>query len=388
MNRWLLLLLPLLLSACASKPLVVASPEHLFHDARFNAPSEPVRSDDLFTLSPEMKRFVRQDYQRNASPERALFDALQAGGQLKLDYDSTQTRNAADTFAMRSGNCLSLVLMTAAFAKEMGIEVRYQTVLGENTWSRSGDLQFSSGHVNLSLAKRLLESPLSTLNLSQAMTIDFLPPDLIAGNRVAEISESAIVSMYLNNRAAEALASGRLDDAYWWARSAIRADPALILAYNTLGVVYQRHGELDLAELVFAHALAREPDNTVLMPNMVRLLAQLGKTEQSEQLAARLARIDPYPVFHFFNLGMNAMRAADYASAQRHFAKEVERAPYYHEFHFWLAMSSYHLGELKKAGRQLALALENSTTRSDRTLYGAKLDRLRMEQRDRQASIH
>jgi hypothetical protein len=46
-----------------------------------------------------------------------LFDALYGNGRLRLDYDSAMTRNATEAFAARSGNCLSLVLMTAAFAR-------------------------------------------------------------------------------------------------------------------------------------------------------------------------------------------------------------------------------------------------------------------------------
>ena len=43
-------------------------------------------------------------------------------------------------------------------------------------------------------------------------------------------------------RAAEALAGGDVGGAYWWARAAIRQDPQFISAYNTLGVIYRRHG--------------------------------------------------------------------------------------------------------------------------------------------------
>ena len=33
--------------------------------------------------------------------------------------------------------------------------------------------------------------------------------------------------MYMNNRAAEAFVQGQLDDAYWWARAAVGAGPAV-----------------------------------------------------------------------------------------------------------------------------------------------------------------
>ncbi|HQW38056.1 MAG TPA: hypothetical protein PLO00_05030, partial [Usitatibacteraceae bacterium] len=57
-------------------------------------------------------------------------------------------------------------------------------------------------------------------------------------------------------------------------------------------------------------------------------------------------------------------------------AKEVDRAPYYHEFHFWLAVALANLGEPEGARRHLALAMENSTTRRDHDLYAAKLQRI------------
>ena len=46
--------------------------------------------------------------------------------------------------------------------------------------------------------------------------------------------------MYANNRAAEALASNDLDDAYWWSRVAIKADPRWMASFNTLAVLYRR----------------------------------------------------------------------------------------------------------------------------------------------------
>ncbi len=58
-----------------------------------------------------------------------------------------------EAFQARTGNCLSLVIMTAAFAKEVGLPVRFQSVYVPETWSRSGNLYFSSGHVNLASAR-------------------------------------------------------------------------------------------------------------------------------------------------------------------------------------------------------------------------------------------
>ena len=71
------------------------------------------------------------------------------------------------------------------------------------------------------------------------------------------------------------------------------------------------------------------------------------------------------------------MRAGDYFAARDYFAKEVDRAAYYHEFHFWLAQADYRLGHLQQARRHLQVAMENSPTRAEHALYAAKLEWLR-----------
>ena len=67
------------------------------------------------------------------------------------------------------------------------------------------------------------------------------------------------------------------------------------------------------------------------------------------------------------------MEAGDFKAARGLFAKEVRRAPEYHEFHFWLGLASFKLGDYDAARKQLALAMENSANRGERDLYAAKL---------------
>jgi Flp pilus assembly protein TadD len=73
---------------------------------------------------------------------------------------------------------------------------------------------------------------------------------------------------------------------------------------------------------------------------------------------------------------MTAMRAGDLKTAKDEFAREVARAPDYHEFHFWLGIAYLNLGEIKPARTHLTLAMQNSTTRRDHDLYAAKLARI------------
>jgi tetratricopeptide (TPR) repeat protein len=376
-----LLLLGLLLCGCASAPPPGPPPAALFHDERFAAPTQRIDAGEVFALSDEMRRFLRNDIaaqMRGKGRQRGLVDALYKRGELRLEYDSTMTRNAAQAFDARSGNCLSLVIMTAAFARELGLQLQYQSALHEETWSRSGDLYFRSGHVNITLGRRVID--VGTSYDTRELTIDFLPPEEIRGLRTRVIDERTVVAMYMNNRAVEALVQGQLDDAYAFVREAIAQSPAFVSAYNTLGVIYQRHGDLAPAERAFAEVLQREADNPRALANLAQLLEQQGRSAQAAELHRRLAQVEPHPAFEYFQLGQAAMQRGDFALARELFAKEVERAPYYHEFHFWLGLADFRLGDLEQARRQLALAMENSTTRGDRDLYAAKLAWLQSRQ--------
>lgn len=374
MKACIVLLAAMLVAGCANLP---GQPERLFDDSQFAAPSRPIRVDEVFALSPEMQRYLETEIGANAKlrgRQQGLFDALYSKSQLKLEYESALTRNAAQTFEARAGNCLSLVIMTAAFAKAMDLSVRYQHLFVEETWSRTGDMYLSIGHVNLTLGARV--PAYASRYEADLLTIDFLPPTDIRGHRKRDIEETTILAMYMNNRAVESLAAGRIDDAYWYARTAIGQDARFTGAYITLGAVYLRHGNLAPAEAAFRYALAQEPRNTRALSNMVAVLNALGRKAEANEMAQRLAQIEPDPPFSFFNRGMAAMRMGDYRTAKEMFAKEVERAPYYHEFHFWLGAAYIGLGEFHRARDEIALAVDTRPTRGDRDIYAAKLEKL------------
>ena len=373
MRSWATLLLCTLLTACASVP-PTRQPDHLLNDASFAPPTEHISAADVFAVSDAMRRYLRTDIAhqlRQQGQLRGLVAALYQPGQLRLEYDAAVTRTAAQAFDARAGNCLSLVVMTAAIAKELGMQVQFQSARTEEAWSRNGDLYFRSGHVNVTVGKPIVDVGVGyDLN---SVTIDFLPERSANTLRVSPISEQTVLAMYMNNRAAEALVQGRLDDAYWWAREGMVQDPAFMGVVNSLGVIYRRHGDLARAEQVFQHVLAREPANTRAMSNLAYLLDQTGRSAEATPLKQRLARLEPAPPFHYFNLGVAAMQRDDFNAARDLFAKEVDRADYYHEFHYWLALANFKLGDFAAARKQLALAAENGSTRGDRDLYAAKL---------------
>ena len=370
--------LSLLLGACASTPVDV--PPTLLDDAQFAPASEPVDPADVFRLSAAMKEYLENVIVPDARASGGIREALSAHlydrGKLRLEYESSMTRNAAQAFDARSGNCLSLVIMTAAFAKEMGLKVTYQSVGTDEMWSRAGDMYFLSGHVNLQLEKHVSEME-ARYDRYGTYTIDFMPSGDSVGRNATIIAENRVLAMYMNNRAAEALVRGQVDDAYWRAREAIRLDPKFLSAFNTLGVIYLRHGDPRRAEAVLAFVGQQEKENPRVLANYAQALRELGRTEEANAVQQRLARIEPYPPFFFFNRGQAALHAGRMAEAREDFKHELDRAPDYHEFHYWLAIADFGLGRIDEARKELALAMQEAVKRSDHDLYAAKLDKLK-----------
>lgn len=364
------------LSGCADAP--VSTPRtDVFLDAAFKPASVATDASEALRLSPAMQRFAETEMAheiRAKGMRDGLIDALYTKGRLQLDYDSEITRTAAEAFDARRGNCLSLVLMTAAFAKHLNLPVRLNSVYLEESWTRSNGIFFVAGHVNISLGRPPAKTQLVTVfGEPELLTIDFLPPEQIKRNRSRAIDETTILAMFQNNRAAEALMQGRVDDAYWWARAAILTDSRWLAAYNTLAVLYRRKGLYGPAENALRVVLEREPLNVQAMSNLVLVLSDLGRRDEAQAWANQLAQIQPVPPYKFFDEGVAAMKAGEFAAARQLFRKEVARAAYVPEFHFWLALASYGMGDLPGARGEIAKALENSATVHDRQLYGAKL---------------
>ncbi|MBL8286529.1 MAG: tetratricopeptide repeat protein [Rubrivivax sp.] len=373
----------LALGGCAQPPRTIAV-EQLPQDALFAASHEAAdaaaAADRLFEMSAPMREYAERVLRQPGGwrdRRQALIDALYGKDALHLAYDAEATRTAAEAFEARAGNCLSLVLMTAAFAKHLDLPVSYQQVLVDEEYTRAGGLYFASGHVNVMLGRH--GGP-ARVDDAHWLMIDFLPQLDLRGQRTLQLEEHTLAAMFLNNRAAEALARGELDKAYWWARTALQRDGTFAAAANTLAVVYQRGGHFAAAERALRFVIEREPASANAWSNLVRLLRAQGRDAEARVAAERLAAIEPTPPFHFLELGRQALQRGEAAQARDLFQRELRVQPQQHEAHFGLAQAYAALGDARNAARHLALAAEYSPTRSARAIYAAKLDRLRATQ--------
>jgi Tfp pilus assembly protein PilF len=369
----------LLLAGCSTPPPPPPQPVQLLQDSLFKPPARTPLAADVFALTPEMQAYAERHLSpllRQADPRQALLEVMYQKSGLQLSYDASRTRNAAEAFAAREGNCLSLVIMTAAFARWLDLPVSFQAVLIDETYSRSGDLMLASSHVNLVLGTPLMRRAL-TRGADDALIVDFLPASEVRGQRSRPLEAYTIVAMYFNNRAAEALAEGEVDQAYWLAREALLHDPGYINAANTLGVIYARSGHPERAEQALRHVLQREPLAVNALSNLLPLLQRQHRTAEATEVAALLTRLQPVPPFRRLEEGREAMAAGHYEQARALFQEELRLQPYQDEVHFWAAQAAWRLGRNAEAARHLAHARDYSLNRGSQARYSAKLEQLR-----------
>lgn len=372
---WLLAWAAAWLAGCASVPPADTPPVPP-PDDRFGVASTPISADEVFALSPAMRHYLASSLPRAAQRQpAALVQALNTRGDLRLEYDATLTRTAAQAFEARSGNCLSLVIMTAALAKAQGLAVTYNLVQAEPAYTREGGLLFTSGHVNLTLGRPLRDAG-SRYDLHAWLTVDFLPGEDLQGQKRQPITEATVLAMFMNNRAAEALAQGRLADAHAHAREALRHAPGFEPARNTLAVVYLRGGLPSEAEPLLRTVLARAPQHRDALDNLRMALHAQGRDAEAQAVAAQLQAIEPEPPLRAYDQAMAALRRHDHATARGLFQREIDRGGCGAPCHHGLAIAWLGLGHLPQAQRALQAARDASANGQQRAIYAGKLERL------------
>lgn len=363
-----------LVGACGTAPPKPPTHADLWRDASFQPTVLPPVAA-ITAANEDMRRYLAIDIAEQLRRKGRLLGfvaALEENTQLRLEYEATQTRTAAEAFVARRGNCLSLTLMTVALARELGLEVSYRKVYVDQPWERLNGLLLRSGHVNIVLEpNRMTGTGAGSRN--QGIIIDFLPHADIARQRAVEIDEQTVLSMFMNNRATESLALGDIDAAYAWARQAIITAPRYLDAYNTLGVIYLRRQLMDAAEIAFEAILKQEDENVAAMANLVDLLERKGNPAEAMKWRLRLQRIEERPPFYHFDQGIAALQARDFGNARDYFNKELARNSHYHGALFGLAAANLGLGDFGEAERNLRQAMDSSPAGRERDLYAAKL---------------
>jgi tetratricopeptide (TPR) repeat protein len=382
MRRIVLILVCFFLTACATAPLPPIKAGDIFQDQLFTPPAQAIHAEDALAISEPMRDFAMFKLGSNMghvdSKDRRmeLVDALYHKGGLMLEYYSDQTRTAAEAFDAKSGNCLSLVLLTAAFAKELRLPYHYQVVVGATDWSQSDNFFMAIGHVNIVLDELAPEFERRTWN-ANAIIIDFLTPEKAAMLKTEEVEENTVLAMYLNNRAVENLMQGKVNVAYWWAKAALQEDTRFYNAYLTLAIIYRTVHHPELAEMVLEKVAEYDQNDANLLTDQELVLKDLGRDAEAKDVAQRLAILEQDKPWSLYFRAQTEFNAGHYDNAKRLYQQEIKRDPEHHEFEYGLALTYLKLKDTQNAVIHLERAIELCTTTHPRDLYQLELDRIK-----------
>ena len=375
-NVLISIMLSLSLSACQSVMIKIPTSEQLLYDQGFVGFSEvSIQSEQqIFHLDDSAKAFVASivDPMDNKNTQmEALVQAIFDRSELNLLYQDDANTNANETFHFRAANCLSLSIMTYALASEAGFNAYFQEVIIPEYWTRRAGFSLINGHINIKiLAPR--QADVFLLN-SRSYQVDFDPQPLRSGFPKKVVSKQAVLSMFYNNKGADAFLQKDYVTAYAYFREALMVKPSFDSAWVNLGILYRLNEYFPQAEKAYQHALVINPDSLTALENLAYLYTFSGRIEEAEKILEKVkSQRNNNPYYHV-NLGEQEMEQKHWEQALTHFRRALALDKGKHEVYFGLARAYYEIGELKQSERYFKQAKSKAMNKHDAEKYQSKL---------------
>jgi len=348
-----------------------------FSDHLFTRPNDLPSPQHIFSLTLAQRRWLDKTLvpTRHNTLTKQLVDKVLKRDYGLFDYDNSFTRTASQTLSMGQGNCLSMVIMTAAIAKYLSIEFKIHDVKTAPVWDRDGGLYLINGHVNISLKNTpFSRSPTSYVFLGTGyVTLDFIVNVTRRNLSTIQINEQQLGARYFVNLAADAMVKQRWDLAYWLLRQSIEQHSTYAPAWNSLAVVYRRNNLEELAEQTYKYAMSLDKNNINVVANYALLLEQQGRYDELFEVERRLGLFELNNPYRYFDQADLAFAQQNFKQALSLYKKAIKLSPFVDAFHFGLFRTYMALGLESKAIKSLKLASERSADYSDRARYNAKL---------------
>lgn len=377
-NSLSLLLAALMLAGCAGKvSQPVATLPEIPYSPLLETANTPVPSlADIFVLTQaqqtEFLTYYNAPSRQHIAGHRRIYRFLSE----HFSGFNYQGKNytATQAFALKSGNCITLAVLTKALADIVGVDVKFQTIVSAPLYSIENDFMLSSDHVRTFVYAPDFTPEKNTIYFSTpGIVIDYMPA---AGDMTGpRISHSTFVAMFYRNLAADAILSGQYAQALALLRTALNYAPTYGAAINLVAVIHRRLQQESLAEQFYLYGLNVADSKATLIGNYAVLKQSVGEPEVATQLLQSLQALDEHDPYLWYSLGLNAAKAEQYQQAIAFFKKAAAQAPYLHQFQFELALAYFNNNQPGLAYSSLTKAAELSAA-TEQQRYYAKLEAL------------
>lgn len=363
-------------SACQSVVPAIPAANTLLYDQGFIGFKEvSVESEQqIFYLDDEAKAFVHstiEPKERKIDQMAALVQAIFARSDLNLLYQGDANTKANDTFHAKAANCLSMSIMTYALADEAGFDVAFQEIMIPEYWTRREGFSLINGHINLKLIAPS-EPNVFVMN-PRSYQVDFDPQPTKRHLPKRIVNKKAVLSMFYNNKGADAFLNKDFTTAYAYFREAVLIKPQFHSAWTNLGILYRLNGYFSQAEQAYQHALILNPDSLTALENLAHLYKYTNREEQAHEILVDVAKKRANNPFYHVSLGEQKLEQRHWDEALAHFRKALALDRSKHQVYFGLARVYFEIGELQKSQRYLKLAKHKAGNRQDEDRYQSKI---------------
>ena len=330
--------------------------------------------EQIFTLSGPDKTYFQDFYdapeRKKVSPHMRVFDFLTNKLQ-SFDYDHG-TFSAQQTLDHNKGNCLSLAILTTAYAKLVGIDAQYNQINSSPIFSTNGSVEVTSSHVVTKLYDPTFVAQQNQLYRRKPyIVLDYFPSrNSWMGGKV---TTETFIAMYYRNLSAEAIKNSKLSKAGWLAIEALKYAPEDVASINMLAVIYRKMNNNDTAEHLYKHGLLLSSNDLNLLRNYHVLLEQQGRAQDAKRIKGLLDTIDDPSPFSWLSLADDALAQKRLSSAMRYFKKAIDKAHYLPYGYAGLAKIYYTRGDKVGAKKLFIMAIERTLDGETEALYQAKL---------------
>jgi tetratricopeptide (TPR) repeat protein len=334
---------------------------------------------EIFALDDNMKMMVAKELTRESNNHKKVKKLLKhffSPEQLNLTYNTGANVIASKAYQNKEANCLSLTIMAYAIAKASDLDVVFQSVQIPEYWVRNGQMNMLTGHVNLRVMEKIssnqvifFERGIAEIDFDPFVLKKIFPKNIISKNRV--------ISMFYNNKGANAMVSGDYITAYAYLKAATEIDPKFSSAWGNLGILYRFNDYEQLAIETYQYAISINGNNLTSMSNLSLLLHRNGDYEQAKQLDAFIMRKRANNPYYYALLGDENFYRGDYYQAISNYRRAIKLNKNVHEFYFGLAKVHYMLDDIEKAQSYMKKAIAKNRIKKLDQLYAAKLDLLR-----------
>jgi len=378
------LFITFLLTGCnstQSKPkekVAIPSPISLANHSLFKLQPVPDEQEIFSLPETEQTKFLEKfniSISQGKRADKIIADYLEYSVS-NFTYDG-KTFTATEALNQQHGNCVSLAILTQAYANLAGLETSFREVSTYPIFKKEKDLVLVSSHFNTKLfAPKEDPEDKDWIQILRAGTVvDYFPEQstIYLGNA----KYPSLVAKFYANLATEALLKEDFDLSYSFAAEAFKFTPRNPELINLLAILHRRAGDIATAKKLFEFALKHKMVSSNLIASYRYLADQLSDTKLEKRLETELEKAAKTPFDHL-QIAIKAMNKRQFNKAKNILNAIIKYYPYLPEPHFELAKLHYLQNHHDLAKAALEEAIKMSDSQEKTGMYEAKLKSLEL----------